>query len=360
MKRPILLLVFFHIVCSVKHSLKYILTGTAGFPNFPEFMAAGIVDEVEMAYCDSDRKKLETRTSWMEKVIKENVYVLKWYNSKCLGNQHHFRAQIQKLKKRFNQSDDAHVFQRMNGCEWDDETGDINGFNQYSYDGKDYIVFDLKTVTWIAPTPQAVITKHEWDRDCQFWKNAITHDCINFLKLYVGYGNSSLQTTELPSVFLLQKTPSSPVSCHATGFYPHRADMFWRKDGEELHEDVEHGEILPNHNGTFQMSVDLNISSVASEDWMKYECVFRFSGVKDDIVTRLDKAVIRTNWEKPLGVTVPIITSVAVLTLIIAAVALIYIKKKCESYRRHRTTNASCVIFTAADIVSPLSSSLAS
>lgn len=89
----------------MKHSLKYILTGTAGFPNLPEFMAAGIVDEVEMAYCDSDRKKLETRTSWMEKVIKENVYVLKWYNSKCLGNQHHFRAQIQKLKKRFNQSD---------------------------------------------------------------------------------------------------------------------------------------------------------------------------------------------------------------------------------------------------------------
>uniref|UniRef100_H2S7D9 Immunoglobulin C1-set domain-containing protein n=1 Tax=Takifugu rubripes TaxID=31033 RepID=H2S7D9_TAKRU len=66
---------------------------------------------------------------------------------------------------------------------------------------------------------------------------------------------------ELPSVSLLQKTPSSPVSCHATGFYPDRATLSWRKGEEELHEDVDHGEMLLNPDGTFQMSVDLNVSS---------------------------------------------------------------------------------------------------
>lgn len=96
---------------------------------------------------------------------------------------------------------------------------------------------------------------------------------------------------------LLQKTPSSPVSCHATGFYPDRAALIWRKDEEELHEDVDRGEILPNHDGTFQMSVDLNLSSVTPEDWRRYDCVFQLSGVKDDIVTRLDKDKIRTNDE---------------------------------------------------------------
>ncbi|KAI3358858.1 hypothetical protein L3Q82_015253, partial [Scortum barcoo] len=100
----------------------------------------------------------------------------------------------------------------------------------------------------------------------------------------------------LPSVSLLQKSPSSPVSCHATGFYPDRATLIWRKDGEELHEDVDHGEILPNHDGSFQMSVDLKLSSVTPEDWSRYDCVFHLSGVKDDIVTKLDKAEIRTNW----------------------------------------------------------------
>ncbi|KAM7373601.1 hypothetical protein PAMP_008442 [Pampus punctatissimus] len=103
------------------------------------------------------------------------------------------------------------------------------------------------------------------------------------------------QTEDLPSVSLLQKTPSSPVSCHATGFYPNRAMMFWRKDGEELHDGVEPGEILPNHDGSFQLRVDLNLSSVKPEDWRKYECVFHLSGVKNDIVTKLDKTVIRTN-----------------------------------------------------------------
>ena len=104
-----------------------------------------------------------------------------------------------------------------------------------------------------------------------------------------------LSSPALPSVSLLQKTPSSPVSCHATGFYPDRATMFWRKGGEELREGVDQGETLPNPDGTFQMSVDLKLSSVEPEDWGMYECVFQLSGVEKDIVTKLDKAVIRTN-----------------------------------------------------------------
>ena len=103
---------------------------------------------------------------------------------------------------------------------------------------------------------------------------------------------------ELPSVSLLQKTPSSPVSCLATGFYPHRASLVWRKDGEELHEEVDHGEILPNHDGTFQMSVDLDVSSVTPEDWSRYDCVFQLDGVTEDIVTKLEKDRIRSNWGK--------------------------------------------------------------
>ncbi|XP_026148657.1 major histocompatibility complex class I-related gene protein-like [Mastacembelus armatus] len=67
---------------------------------------------------------------------------------------------------------------------------------------------------------------------------------------------------------LSSRRPSlSPVSCHAAGFYPDKAEMFWRKDGEQLHEDVDHGEILPNHDGTFQMRVDPNLSSVTAGDW---------------------------------------------------------------------------------------------
>ncbi|XP_035849287.1 major histocompatibility complex class I-related gene protein-like [Sander lucioperca] len=190
----------------------------------------------------------------------------------------------------------------MYGCEWDDETLEVSGYDQYGYDGEDFIVFDLKTESFIAPKPQAVITKHKWDNDkaqIAQRKHYLTQHCPEWLKKYVNYGRSSLLRTEVPSVSLLQKSPSSPVSCHATGFYPDRVLMFWRKDGEELHEDVVVGEILPNHDGSFQMSVDLDLSSVPAEDWRRYDCVFQLSGMKKDIFTKLDEAVIRTNrgWD---------------------------------------------------------------
>ena len=86
----------------------------------------------------------------------------------------------------------------MYGCEWDDETGDVHGYVQYGYDGEDFIVFDLKTLTWIAPKQQAQLTKHKWDNDHAMntgWKHYLTQVCVESLKKYVDYGRSSLLRT---------------------------------------------------------------------------------------------------------------------------------------------------------------------
>uniref|UniRef100_A0A3B4VN25 Ig-like domain-containing protein n=1 Tax=Seriola dumerili TaxID=41447 RepID=A0A3B4VN25_SERDU len=278
-----LLFVGIHGATAVTHSLKYFYTASSK-PKLPR----------------QHQESKSLKQDWMTRV--KQISSMERETLGVFQVQQTSKPTLKLQAAAFNQTGGVHVAQKMSGCEWDDETGEVKGYDQHGYDGEDFIVFDLKTKTWIAPTPQALITKLKWDNN----KAKIAQDkqylnqiCPEWLKKYVNYGRSSLLRTELPSVSLLQKTPSSPVSCHATGFFPHRAVMFWRKDGEELHEDVDQGEILPNHDETFQMSVDLNISSVTPEDWRRYDCVFQLSGVKEDIVIKLDKTAVETNWGKP-------------------------------------------------------------
>ncbi|CAL1614406.1 unnamed protein product [Knipowitschia caucasica] len=223
----------------------------------------------------------------------------------------------------------------MYGCEWDDETGEVNGYEQDAFDGEDFIVFDLKTLTWIAPRQEAFITKLKLDSDEGYKAyniNYYTQICPTSLKKYVSHGKDALMRTVLPSISLLQKSSSSPVTCHATGFFPGQASIFWTKDGDIYYEGVDFGETLPNNDETFQTSVELDVSSVPSEDWGRYNCVFRLSGYKEEIITRLDKAAIRTN-EKPTSSLIVTVVVLGVCAAVAAAAVGFFIYKKKNAKR---------------------------
>ncbi|CAL8365822.1 unnamed protein product [Arctogadus glacialis] len=320
----LLLLIFGHGVSPVLHSLHYFYTASSGLTAFPEFVAVGMVDGVQMLHYDSNSKRAVPKQDWMEQVTRDHPDYLDSSTRISQGSQQTFKENIGILKQRFNQTGGAHRYQEVYGCEYDDEDDSTDGFDQFGYDGEDFISLDLKTLTWVAPVRQAVPTKQRWDGDRarnEYWKNYLTKECVDWLKKYLVYGKSTLQRT---------------VVCHATGFYPDRVVVFWRRDGQELHEQVDPGEVLPNHDGTFQVSVDLDLKAVPQEDWGRYECVVQLRGI-EDISTPLDPALIRTNGGKS-GLTIPIIIGLLVLLLAAAAavVGVLLYKKRNASDKRHK------------------------
>ncbi|XP_069566443.1 major histocompatibility complex class I-related gene protein-like [Brachyistius frenatus] len=320
----------YHVVSPVKHSLKFSCTGSSGVADLPEFVGVLTADGTEMVKCNSSLKTAEPEPTLIKEFLEENPEHMQSYTRQCRDSLTFFRK-LYDLTAGQSQTEGVHIFQRIYGCEWDDETEEADAFDKFGYNGEDFVAFNQTAETWSFSTPQGEAAAREWNRDksrTHFSRHYLSQVCVDWLQKYLDYGRSLLQRRELPALFLLQKTSLSPVTCHATGFYPgSRAVMFWRKDGKQLREeDVEPRQILPNGNGTFQMRVVLKPSSDTSEDWTRYDCVFRLSGVNDDVVTRLDKSQIKTNADH-LVCTRLDVTNHCFIALVIchSAVALIFL-----------------------------------
>ncbi|XP_020791614.2 major histocompatibility complex class I-related gene protein-like, partial [Boleophthalmus pectinirostris] len=318
------------------HSFRYIETSSSHIPNLTDYFVVIQLNDVQMA-CYDGKDTIRFSEEWMNLVFKEAPEKLE--NEKQLLLFFKIRSQIlfNEVLQDLNQTQGAHIWQVMAGCDWDDETEEKSATLQLCLDGEHFSSLDRNLEKWIALTPWAQIITDHWNRvrdntNEPFWKKFLSHDCGDKLKKYLPYGQHTLRT-ELPLVSLLQKSSSGPVTCHATRFYPDRAMLFWTKDGVEVTEDVDPGEILPNGDGTFQTSVSLDLSSVPPEDWDKFNCVFQLSGVQDDYVTRLDRTKIITNTKKtPASMIVAVVT--VGVAVIIASVVFVIRRKRAQNKRQ--------------------------
>ncbi|KAB5528260.1 hypothetical protein PHYPO_G00138240 [Pangasianodon hypophthalmus] len=322
LKALIFLTVSLHLSSAVTHSLQYIYTAVTGI-NFPEFTAVGQVDGEQFSYYDSNIRRETPKTEWIQKINAEDPDYWSRNTQKQQGAQEVYRVNVATAMQRFNQTKGVHTWQRMYGCELDDD-GTTRGYSQWGYDGEDFVSFDLETLTYTAAKSQAVITKHKWDNNpgaTVARKNYLENICIEWLKKYVSYGRETLERKVRPEASVLQKhSPSPEVVCHATGFFPKAVVISWQKDGEEVQEDVELRETLPNQDGSFQKR---SILTVPAEELQKhtYTCVIQHSSLEKELVLPVRDGA-------PIAI---IVAVVAALVALVAVVAGIVVWKKKNS-----------------------------
>ncbi|KAL7839155.1 hypothetical protein SRHO_G00258130 [Serrasalmus rhombeus] len=310
---------------AASHSLRYIFTAVTPGINFPEFTVVGLVDGGQFVYYDSNIKKFIPKTDWIEKNEDKECWDAETQDH--LRVQEIFKANLATGMMRFNHTKGVHTVQAMYGCELIDD-GTKRGYHQESYDGEDFISLDMNTLTWTAANTKAFTTKQKWDSDVSRtnrWKNYLENECIEWLQKYVEYGRSTLERKVSPEVFLFQKNSSSPVVCHATGFFPKAVMISWQKNGEDLEEDAELRELLPNQDGTFQKR---SILTVSSEELNKhnYTCVIQHSSLEKEMVLPVtDHRVLPRDGES-VGIIVH--AGVAVLLLVMIGCVGVFIWKK--------------------------------
>uniref|UniRef100_A0A672Q8S0 Ig-like domain-containing protein n=1 Tax=Sinocyclocheilus grahami TaxID=75366 RepID=A0A672Q8S0_SINGR len=243
----------------------------------PDISAVTTLDGQQIDYYDSEIKKLIPKQDWMKEFASEDRF--KEYTEFRERVQQTNKINIRFIMEQFNQSHGVHVYQRMYGCDWDDETGESRGFDQHGYDGQDFIFLDLKELRYITPVLQGIITAQKWNKNreqLELLKQYYEYECVEWLKYFLTLRKAGLEK-RAPVVSLLQRSSSSPVECHATGFYPSAVTITWLRKREDHDEDVDLGQLLPNEDGTFQKTSILNIHP---DEWKKhqYVCVVEHEG----------------------------------------------------------------------------------
>uniref|UniRef100_A0A8B9S8A5 Ig-like domain-containing protein n=1 Tax=Apteryx owenii TaxID=8824 RepID=A0A8B9S8A5_APTOW len=244
-----------------------------------------MVANVDQQYWDRETQKLQ-----------------RWQQTFCVD--------LDTLQKRYNQSGGYHTWQSMYGCDLL-EDGGIRGFQQYAYDGRDFLAFDKDTLTFTAADSAAEITKKKWEADeaiAEDWKHYLENTCIEWLQKYVKYGKATLERRERPTVRVSGKESHGflTLSCRAHGFYPRSIAINWLRKGHVQAQETKRGSTAPNSDGTYHAWA--SIEALAAE--------------KDEYQCRVEHASLPEpglfSWE-PESNLLPIVIGVVVAALIIVA-----------------------------------------
>ncbi|XP_016117962.1 class I histocompatibility antigen, F10 alpha chain-like [Sinocyclocheilus grahami] len=180
----IIFFIYVPFVHSELHTLKSTYTGKRG-----QTTAVTTLDGQQIDYYDSVIKKLIPKQDWMKEFASTKTW--KEYTKFRERVQQTNKINITALMQRFNQTPGVHVYQRMYGCDWNDETGESRGFDEYSYDGQRFISLDLKELRYTASVPEAIPTVQKWNKD----RELLDSQCAYWLRKLLKFSKATFKKT---------------------------------------------------------------------------------------------------------------------------------------------------------------------
>ncbi|XP_035146130.3 saoe class I histocompatibility antigen, A alpha chain [Callithrix jacchus] len=292
------------------HSMRYFSTAMSRpGRGEPRYIEVGYVDDTQFVRFDSDAAspRMEPRAPWVEQEGPE-YWDEETRRAKTLAQT--FRGNLRTALGYYNQTDaGSHTIQWMSGCDVGPDGRLLRGYNQFAYDGKDYIALNEDLRSWTAADVAAQITQRKWEaaNEAERRRAYLEGTCVEWLRRYLENGKETLQRAEPPKTHVTHHPVSdheATLRCWALGFYPAEITLTWQRDGEDQTQDMELVETRPAGDRTFQKWAAV---VVLSGEERRYTCHVHHEGLPEPLTLR---------WEPPSQPTIPIMGIVAALAIL--------------------------------------------
>uniref|UniRef100_A0A8D1SEA6 MHC class I-like antigen recognition-like domain-containing protein n=1 Tax=Sus scrofa TaxID=9823 RepID=A0A8D1SEA6_PIG len=158
-------------------------------------IAVGYVDDTQLMRFDSDapNPRVELRPSWMEQQGPEY-----WdLNTRGVKDTAQTPAvNLNTLRRYFNQSEaGSHTLQWTYGCDAEPDGRLLRRYEQFAYDGEDFIALNEDLRSWTAADTAAQITKRKWEAsgEAERDRNYLQGTCVEWLSRHLEMGKDTLQ-----------------------------------------------------------------------------------------------------------------------------------------------------------------------
>ncbi|XP_047413224.1 putative HLA class I histocompatibility antigen, alpha chain H isoform X1 [Sciurus carolinensis] len=296
------------------HSLRYFHTAVFR-PDREEafYTSVGYVDDTLFLRFDSNTSnpRVEPRAPWMEH---EGPAFWEAQTQIAEAHEQKLRSNLRSTLSYYNQSEDgSHTFQWSSGCDLGPDGSFLRGYEEFAYDGADYISLNEDLRSWTAWVKAARITQHKWEDsgDAEHYRAYLQEECLEWLRRFLEKGKEKLLHTDPPKTHVAHHlNPEGDVTlrCWALGFYPKEITLTWQRDGEDQTQDMELVETRPAGDGTFQKWAAVVVPS--GEEW-RYTCHVHHEGLPEPLALR---------WESPSQFTIFVKGIVAGLVLLVTVV----------------------------------------